>query len=65
MSDYITRYDLKEAKETRDVLIKEGNPSAWIETIVKGKEYRVHPGENPKNGKFAPPGKLSEEVNKD
>jgi hypothetical protein len=65
MPNYITCCDLKMAKETKEKLIRGGHPNTRIETIVKGKEYRVHPGENPSNGKFAPPGKLSEEVNKD
>jgi len=65
MPNYITCYDLTVAKETKEKLIGEGHPNAWIETIIRGKEFRVHSGEDSENGKFVPNGKLSEEVNKD
>jgi hypothetical protein len=55
MPKYLSCHDLKEAKENQDKLIREGYPNAWIETIIKGKEYLVHPGENPKKGKFVSP----------
>ncbi len=44
MSKYIKASNLAEATEIKDRLVRAGKPNAWIQTLAKDKEYRVHAG---------------------
>ena len=43
MQNYLTAINLEQARYYQEYLIRKGNKETWIETLVKGKEYRIHP----------------------